>query len=503
VTEQKRSDWARHQEVQGPQPERSRESDEVLLEVQQLEKAFGATQALRGVSMSVRAGEIHGLVGPNGAGKSTLIKILTGIHVADAGKVLVSRVGGSGKGRIGVVHQDLGLVDMLTIRENLRLSRGSAPTRFGFVRTREERSSAARELHAVELDLDTDTAVGDLGIGEKALVAVARVLAHDADILILDEVTAALTRKESTYVLAAMRTVANHGRGVIIVSHRLNEIVESCDAVTVIRDGRVAHAGSTPTVGELHDLLSGQRESSVPKNLAKARTRASRPVLSLRQAVGAGVGPLDLELYAGEVVAVIGSLASGLYGVGHLVAGVSPLESGERIFTDASSSGSISLVAEDRHRQGLLVGLSVDVNMSISAWRKFTRATWIRRDLEHSAVAHEMGELDVRPNDPKLKIETLSGGNQQKVLLGRASMNGSEILVLCEPTRGVDVATRQAIYDFASRVKQSGGTVLVITIDFDDALAMADRILIMQDGAITDSVAREAADATELIRRVG
>jgi ribose transport system ATP-binding protein len=484
-------------------PERSRESKEVLLEVQQLQKAFGATQALRGVSMSVRAGEIHGLVGPNGAGKSTLIKILTGIHVADAGKVTVSRTVGSGKGRIGVVHQDLGLIDMLTIRENLRLSRGSAPTRFGFVRWREERRAAARELHAVELDLDTDTAVGDLGIGEKALVAVARVLAHDADILILDEVTAALTRKESTYVLEAMRSVANSGRGVIVVSHRLNEIVENCDAVTVIRDGQVAHAGTTPTLRELHDLLSGQRKDPAPERRAKMRPRASRPVLSLHQAVGAGVGPIDLELYAGEVVAMIGSLASGLYAVGHLVAGVSPLESGERKLQAGSSSGSISLVAEDRHRQGLLLGLPVDVNMSISAWRKFTRASWIRRDLEQSAVAHEMAELDVRPKDPKLKIETLSGGNQQKVLLGRASMNGSEILVLCEPTRGVDVATRRAIYDFASRVRQNGGAVLVITIDFDDALAMADRILILQDGAITDSIAREAADATELIRRVG
>jgi ribose transport system ATP-binding protein len=398
------------------------------------------------------------------------------------------------------------LVDIFTVRENFHLSRTGGIKRAGFlVDHRRERKLARQWLTAVDLHIDPDTPIADLGLGEKSLVAVARLLAQNADVLILDEITAALTRKESEWVLREMRAIAERGPAIIVVSHRQHEIVEHCDRVTIVRDGIVEYSGPTPTLAELHALMEkGHEHQFSYEPLPDIESRP--PVLSLRRASGAGAGPVDLEVRSGEVVGLVGSLASRLYSIGHVASGRAKIESGSRELRHRNGTRRraphAAFVPEDRRAQGILPLIAVDGNLTISALSRFARWGWITNRAVQADVAVNMKSLNVRPADPSITIDSLSGGNQQKVLMGRAAMEEPDLYVLCEPTRGVDVATRRAIYEFIARVRRSGSAVIVITVDVDDALAVSDRIGVVENGRIIGVWSRNETSATQLLERV-
>jgi ribose transport system ATP-binding protein len=474
-----------------------------LVDVSCVSKSFGSNRVLKDVDLAARPGEIHALLGPNGAGKSTLIKILSGYYREDTGTISVrSWRDATRPGRVGVAHQDFGLIDILSVRENFHLARNGGITRLGVIALRRERRGALEALRAVHVDVDPETQLTELGLGLKSLLVVARLLADDADVLLLDEVTAALTRSESDRVLTEMRRIADSGRAVVMVSHRLHEVVEHCDSVTVLRDGAVAYSGATPEMGRLHELLESGGEHDYAHRPHKGSSE--RPVLlDLSNVASDAIGPIDLQVRGGEVVAVIGSLSSGLYDIGHLAAGRMPVRSGRR--TVASRHGMkprCAIVPEDRRAQGILPFLEVAANLTVSAQNRAGRHGFLKTGIERSLVRHSMQMLSVQPPDPSMKIESLSGGNQQKVLMGRSGLVDPDLLVLCEPTRGVDIRTRRAIYEYVDSVRGSGAAVLVVTIDVDDALAVGDRIAVVENGRISDVLNRAQADTVNLLERV-
>jgi ribose transport system ATP-binding protein len=472
-------------------------SGERLLEVQDLHKSFGRNHALRGVDLAVRAGELHALLGANGAGKSTLIKILDGLERPDSGVIEVEgqplRTAGH---RIGVIHQNLGLIDTLTVQENLLLShpRTRGP---GLLKARAERTAARAALDRIELDLDLDAPLSDLGLGQKSLVAVARLLDAEARILILDEVTAALTRKESDFVLEQLKKVAGAGAGVLVVTHRLHEVAHHCDWVTLLDEGLVGYSAATPTLEEIQRLFVGRASEAAPA--ARRAGHSAPPLVSLDRCSTRLAGPVDLEVRGGEVVGLIGTLSSNLYEIGHMITGSGAVIGGHcRVGKrdGAPGSGRVSFVPEERRAQGLVSLHDVRSNICIGSLPMLSRSGWVNTRREAAAGERMVGELNVQPAETSLPIEALSGGNQQKVLMARAALRDSDVYVLCEPTLGVDLTTRRAIYEFIRKVRDAGAAVVIITIDPEDALAVSDRIGVVEAGRITSM--RPAHDMTML-----
>jgi ribose transport system ATP-binding protein len=479
-----------------------------LLEITALRKWYGSSEVLRGVDLTVRSGQIHALIGPNGAGKSTIIKILSGVEKADSGAIRLSGSTDSTAARsVGVIHQDLALVDRLTIRENLLLTRPKVRFKW-LVDRKKEREEAIASLELVAMNIDPETFVGDLSLGQKSLVAVARLLSADSHVLVLDEVTAALSKAESEWVFTELRRIAGNGAGIIVVSHRLQEIADHCDYVTFVSDGKVGYSGQMPNVSTLHELFVGgersysdpvTRQTQVPE-LAPVPRQA---VASLRGARTARVGPIDLDVHAGEVVALVGNLSSRLYEIGHLMAGRARLSEGDRsvVSREGSGPGAVAFLPEDRKLLAMLTLLDVTSNATIAALDKFSRFGWLSLNAERNAVAEIIRELNVQPAHSATLIDHLSGGNAQKIMMGRCALAAPDLYVLCEPTRGVDVGTRHAIYRFIDRIRAANAAVLVLTIDADDALAVADRIGIVEDGRIVFVGPASKLTVTEVLER--
>jgi ribose transport system ATP-binding protein len=325
-------------------------------------------------------------------------------------------------------------------------------------------------------------------------VATARLFNQSIDVMVLDETSAALTRRESDWLYKEARTFADSGGAVLVVSHRLKEITEHCDEATVMRDGAVVYSGPTPALSELHDLMAAGTadQEDAPCTVAKDAV----PSVRLHAAVTDFVGPFDLEVRPGEVIALVGPLSSNLYQVGHAIAGRTPLTSGTR---EIAGTGEVAFVPENCQAQALLPGMSVRENMTISRVKRLTRFGRIIRSTEDEELRLQMVSLDIQPSDPEILANLLSGGNQQKVVMGRAALTNPRCYVLCEPTRGVDIKTRHVIYRFIRKVSAEGAAVVVVTIDVDDAFAVAHRIGLVRAGGRIDVLQARAELSVEHI----
>ncbi|PTL60037.1 ATP-binding cassette domain-containing protein [Paraconexibacter algicola] len=457
-----------------------------------LRKSFGRNEVLRGIDLRIEAGEFVGLMGPNGAGKSTLIKILGGVYQRSAGEITYAGEAVRSlaeRPEVGFIHQDLGLVDALPIVDNLRL--GEAPMRrLGPLLDRgRERRAAEAALARVELDRPVTTLVGDLSPGEKTLVAVARLLDRGARVLFIDETTSTLPPGDAQRLIRTLRdTVAADGATVIMVSHKLSEILDATKRIVVILDGviaaDVAAAGlDRPRLVKL--LVAHERPDGGPVLAAHDRGEER---LRLEGACAGRCGPVDLTVHAGEVVGLTGLAGSGLHDVGYLAHGALRPTAGRVVRAPGVRS---ALVPPHRESQGGFAELSVQANLTISAlpsWRG--RATRLLRGRAERSDAHEMvGRLDVRPGDPQAPFGTLSGGNKQKVVFGRAMFRRPDVYVLCEPTRGVDVQTRETLYDLIRGLRAEGAAVLLISSDSEDLFAVCDRIAVVEQGRLRDFTA--------------
>lgn len=485
-----------------------RRSEAAHLELRHASKTFGTVRVLRDVDLETRGGEVRALLGQNGSGKSTLIKILAGYHAPDRGTTL--SVGGDGipfpitgdtAGGHGIsfVHQDLGLVESMSVVENLTAGRLRRETRLGLkpVRWREERERAREALSAFGLAVEPDRLIADLGEGDRAIVAIARALAmlpHDEPgVLVLDEPTASLPQKEAEVLFGVVDELRSQGYAVLFVSHRLEEVRAIADTATVLRDGALAWSGPLASVDDdtLIELIVGSAVERVAS--VSDAPRATAPVLSARGLVGAVATGIDFDLHDREVLGVTGLAGMGQDELPELLLDASRRRRGEVVLPEGGGScdspraamrAGIGYLPANRLREGCVPSATVAENVSLPALGRFYRRGWLDARAERREIGELLRRFDVRPPDPRAPMGTLSGGNQQKALLARLVALGSRILILHEPTKGVDVAAREQILGLAAGMRESGVSVLLISTEYEDLARVCDRVLVIRHGAV-------------------
>ncbi len=465
-------------------------------------KRFPGVVALDAVSLSVVAGEVHCLLGQNGAGKSTLIKILAGAQLPDAGElrwrgnVIALRRPTDALARgIATIFQELDLIGGLSVEENIFL--GHELQRFGFSKRRAVRDGARVLLERLGCtDISPTAIVESLSPARQQLVCVARALSYDARLLIMDEPTAVLDRNEVTTLFRIIRELAASGVAIVYISHRLDEIRDIGTVVTVLKDGRTVGerlpARTTPT-SELVRLMTG-RTVEYPFPQRAAANAAAAPVLEVSHLSRRGAfSDVSFAVRAGEIVGLAGLVGSGrselletIYGAarpsaGSVRIGGKPLLPGS---TEAAVARGMGLAPEERKRQALLLDDSVFHNASLASLARFARMGWIDARREFAASAAVLGSLDVRPADPRRIVRELSGGNQQKVVVARWLLRDCSLLMLDEPTRGVDVGARADLYALVRALAARGLAVLLVSSEIPEVLGLADRVLVLREGRV-------------------
>ncbi len=476
-----------------------------LLGFEQISKRFGGTQALFDVSFGLRRGEILALLGENGAGKSTLIKILAGVHTADSGAIRFHGrdvTGGTRRLPIAYIHQDIGLIEWMTVWENICLTLGY-PRRAGTINTRVARERAARVLEVIGADIDPDIRIQSLSRTEKSLVAIARALAAEPEILVLDEPSASLPADEVARLFAALRRLRDRGVGMIYVSHRLDEVFEIADRMVVLRDGKVAgeREVEATTPEETILLIVGRQPSQVFRRPAE---RAGSPLLTLRSLVIDDVGPVDCEIHAGEIVGFVGLRGAGQEAVGRALFGVMPKTSGEVELNGRSievskpaqaMAAGIELVSADRVGELIIPNLTIRENFFLNAVAAGKSLfTWTNPRREVAAALALGAKVGLRPNDPALHIELLSGGNQQKVVVGRWLNLEGKLYIFEDPTAGVDVGAKAEIYRLFDVALQAGSAIILISTDFEEISKVCHRAIVFDRGSVVAELA--GADLT-------
>ncbi|CAM3789771.1 ribose ABC transporter ATP-binding protein RbsA [Rouxiella silvae] len=485
-----------------------------LLQLSGIDKAFPGVKALSGAALSVYPGKVMALVGENGAGKSTMMKVLTGIYQKDAGSVHFLGKEASFNGPkdsqeagIGIIHQELNLIPQLTIAENIFLGREFV-NGLGRIQWKKMYAEADKLLARLNLRYSSHRLVGELSIGDQQMVEIAKVLSFESQVIIMDEPTDALTDTETASLFSVINELKAAGCGVVYISHRLKEIFEICDDVTVFRDGQFIAERPVSELEEdtLIEMMVGRRlEEQYPRiNHARGPLR-----LSVNNVSGPGVKDVSFALYGGEILGVSGLMGAGrtelmkiLYGARKKTAGTVSLE-GREIQTRTPQDGlanGIVYISEDRKRDGLVLGMSVKENMSLTALRYFSR---LGGGLKHAEEQQTVGDFirlfNIKTPSMMQPIGLLSGGNQQKVAIARGLMTRPKVLILDEPTRGVDVGAKKEIYQLINQFKREGLSIILVSSEMPEVIGMSDRILVMHEGHLSAEFPIEQATQEALM----
>jgi len=475
---------------------------EPILTMSGIVKQFPGVRALDGVDLDVLPGEVHCLLGQNGAGKSTLIKVLAGAHQPDEGTIawkgelvrLANPQAAMGRG-IATIYQELDLVDGLTVAENVYLGHELATG--GISRRGEAQRATARLLDRLgHPEITPSTEVGRLSAAGKQIVSMARALSHDVKLIVMDEPSAVLDQEEVARLFTVIRDLTRDGVAVIYISHRLEEIREIGDRVTVLKDGRTVATGlpakGTPTA-EVIRLMTGRTVEYVfpPR---RSEPASGEPILRVsdlgRQGEFLGV---TFDVHPGEVVGLAGLVGSGRSEILETVYGARRAQRGTVVVDGrklrngsvaASVAAGVGLCPEERKSQGLLLGESVVSNVTLASLARFANASFVSRSAEATATVEQVRALDIRPSDPQREARTLSGGNQQKVVLARWLLKGCRVLLLDEPTRGVDVGARSELYALIRRLADDGVAVVLVSSEVPEVLGLADRVLVIREGRV-------------------
>ncbi len=489
---------------------------ETLLRMRAISKSFGGVEVLSGVDFDLRAGEVHVLAGENGAGKSTLMKVLAGVYDDYRGEILLRGVPRrfslphqAYDAGVAVIYQELSLVDSLSIGQNLLLGREEGGV-LGWLNLRNEKRLAQRMLSESEIHADPDLPAEAYPIGTRQMVEIAKALSRNASILVMDEPTSALTDPEVERLFRLIRSLTREGKGVVYITHKLEEIFRIGDRVTVLRDG--ATVATTPVAalnrGELVRQMVGRE---VLETEGRAPVAAQEVLLDVRNltvgAPGGGrllVDGVSLSVRKGEVVGLAGlqgcgnsELLQAIFGAwggrmsgsivnaGSTGAGRSPSEAIRR---------RVALLTNDRKRSGLVLERSVRENITLASLRRFSPAGWILRRRENRAALQRRDQLRIRASSPEQEVGTLSGGNQQKVVFAKWLETAPALLLLDDPTRGVDVGAKAEIHALVSSLRDEGCGILLVSSETPELLSMSDRVLVMRSGRIVAEFDRGAAD---------
>lgn len=482
-----------------------------VLEVQGISKRFGATQALSDVSFDVRAGEVHALVGENGAGKSTLMKIISGNYVPDAGQL---RIDGSPvafstpqearAAGVAIIHQELNSLLDMTVAENLAL--GSEPrTRLGFLDRARMRRDAAEKLASVGSRLSPDMPMRRLSVGMQQVVEIARAVSEEARILVLDEPTAALSKAESEELFSLIEQMRAGGTALIYISHRMEEVWRLADRVSVFRDGCYVGTRDKQEVrpDEIVHMMVGRDLDDLYSSRDREPGEVTLSVEGLVSPSGA-IGPISFDVRAGEVVGMVGLIGAGRTEVARMIYGAERPGAGTILLggkrhvprtPERSIAAGIAMLPEDRKDQALFLDMSVTDNVTASTLSRWTSGPLLLPGTVAKSASDLTSQLHLKAASGQTRVRSLSGGNQQKVVLARMLMQEPQLLILDEPTRSVDIGAKGEIYRIIDRVAASGTAVLLISSDLPEALGISDRLLVMRERELMAEL--DAASATE------
>ncbi|MDX1924931.1 MAG: sugar ABC transporter ATP-binding protein [Pirellulaceae bacterium] len=486
-----------------------------LIQLRSLSKSYVGVHALRNLTFDIAAGEVHAVCGENGAGKSTLIRLLTGVVSPDEGEILVQgerlrtgHVQSSEDAGIAVMHQessifpDLNAIDNIFVGREITWCNGWLLDRAGM------RKRTQELLDRLGASIDLETPVGELSLAQQQMVALARALSRECRLLIMDEPTASLSAKETETLLNIVRQLRADGVSILYVSHRLEEVFAISDRVTVLRDGQYV---STSEVNELDveiviQLMVGRSIESVPRT---ELTTKGKPMLEVEQLTRAGAfQAVTFSVHRGEVVGLAGLVGSGRSEIARAIFGIDPFESGairvdgqplSQNSVKASMAAGIALVPEDRQHEGLVLEMTVAENLSLAKLPAICGWGFVIRHQEAALVNDFVSRLSIKAASPQVAAETLSGGNQQKIVLGKWLAQNPKVLILDEPTRGVDVGAKSQVHQIVRELSKSGMATLVISSEMPELLALCDRLLVIREGRIVGELACASATQEEVL----
>ncbi|HJV16521.1 MAG TPA: sugar ABC transporter ATP-binding protein [Bacillales bacterium] len=487
-----------------------------VIEMKGISKSFSGNKVLDRVDFQLLSGEVHALMGENGAGKSTLIKILTGIYERNEGTVTVKgsevhfpNPKEAEQAGIAVIHQELNIIPTLTVYENMFLGKELTVGRFGFTKDKEMKLKTKEYLNRLGIDLDPNVEAGKLSVGQQQMIEIARAVAANTEVLIMDEPTAALTDREIEALFKVISSLKEQGVAIVYVSHRMEEIFQICDRISVLRDGQFIGVKEVPTTNfdEIVKLMVGrqlgerfpERDTNIGVERFKVENLTSKGSFE----------NIHFSVNQGEVIGVAGLMGAGRTEIMQAIFGYRHLDSG-KIFIDGKEvtiktphdaiKTGIAFVTEDRKSQGLILDLSVRENFSITNLDKISAKSLISSQKEVSMVDEMIEKLRVKTSGRELIVKSLSGGNQQKIVIGKWLGMNPKILILDEPTRGVDVGAKKEIYQLINDLTKQGVAIIMVSSELPEILGMSDRILVIHEGKLAGVLDKSDASQEKIMQ---
>lgn len=484
------------------------------IELKNIHKAFGSNEVLKGVNLTLKSGEVHALMGENGAGKSTLMNILTGIHKQDKGQIFVDGQEVSFKNPleaeahgIAFIHQELNIWPNLSILENLFMMH-SITNGMGVLDFKAMRKLAEEKCREIEIELPLDMEAGECSVGQQQMTEIVRNLLVDAKVVIMDEPTAALTERETEKLFEVMRSLKKRGVAMVYISHRMEEVIANCDTITVMRDGVSVATKSVKEYG-MEQIIRDMVGRSITEFYPDRRNKPAEVILEVKSFNQTGVfRDVSFNLRKGEILGVAGLMGAGRTEIMRAIFGVDPHESGELVFKgeplkitkpeDAIKAG-MAFVTENRKTEGLILDFSILRNIALPSVDTFAKNSVINFG-KLSGFADEMAKkLGVKAHSLELEAGALSGGNQQKVVIAKWVGMNPDVIIMDEPTRGIDVGAKRDIYELMNELTASGVSIIMVSSELPEVLGMSDRILVVHEGRIAGELLRDEADQEKIM----
>ncbi|WP_237154742.1 sugar ABC transporter ATP-binding protein [Oryzibacter oryziterrae] len=490
-------------------------SEDDVLVARRISKFFSGVQVLFSVNFDLRAGEIHALVGENGAGKSTFVKVMSGFEQPDSGEILYDgkpiRLPANGAAEalgIVIIHQEFNLADHLTVSESLFL--GREITRFGVLDRKRMRAETRAVLDSLSSSIDEDALIGSLTVADKQMVEIAKAISKEARVIFMDEPTAVLSQEESRVLFEQVRRLRDRGTSFVFVSHKLNEVLEYTDRVTVLRDGQWVKTAPTSQLDaesiaqlmvgrELSSLYPTKEEPDVDEEIVLSATGISTPF----------VRDASFEVRKGEIIGFSGLIGSGRTELMEAVAGLRARLSGTvRVKGEvlaphdvhAANRAGLAYLTKDRKAKGLLLGSRMAVNLTLQSLARHCRHGYLDQASEAAALARAQRRFDIRVRDARVVAGRMSGGNQQKLMLAKVMETEPDIIIIDEPTRGIDVGTKQQIYHFIAALARDGKSIVIVSSEMQEIIGMCTRVAVMREGVITGWLEGEEINEQEIMR---